>query len=197
MMKFVRSICGNMLMLLLCFILYAPIFFFISQAIYPFLNGILPEVFPTLYPLSKPIEYKATEKVFTVISLILTMLISGYLRHYLDNERYEKVISKTDGMQEACTVYPFYLKEYLLSDTFAALICPFIYLLLALIIPQKITELYIPFVLDVAVSINNGIGIFLGYIIMLFATTLSNLLSPILAINKWSAVWLSLGVVSE
>ncbi len=196
-MKYTRSLFCSVLLLLFCFLIYMPIFFFISSAVYPFLGNIAPNLFPTLYPLTKPEEYKAVVNVFSAISLILTLLISNYMRHYLDNERYERVISKTDGMQPAFKVYPFYIKRYLLPDTVSALICPIIYLLLAFMIPERIIELYIPFVLDVAVEINGGIGIIIGYLIMSLTLTLSNLLSPIKAINKWSAVWLSLGAVSD
>jgi hypothetical protein len=143
------------------------------------------------------LEYQAADSVFTAASLILTLLISGYMRHYLDNERYESIISESDGLEWASKMYPSYAKRYLVADTVSAIIAPIIYLLPVLVLPQRVIDTYIPFILDLGLKINSTIGAGTGYIIALLSITAANLISPILVINKWSALWLSLGVVSE
>ena len=116
----------------------------VGGALYALLHDIAPLTFPKYSPIFNREEYEAQNALFSAVGALLSVTLITYITMRNDNTRYERMISKTDGMYRLPRGAKIYFKMFLLHDILSSLIIPLLHFLLLLIPIDKsgITLMY-------------------------------------------------------
>ena len=157
-----------------------------------------PNVLPDINEISEPEKYERFEQLLSFITGMLTLLLPAYISIAYDNERFEYIISKTDGFYKISEGAKLYFPKYFLPDTIASIIAPIpIFALKFIPIPnerRRIIKL-IGDTLDSFLSFSNSFTNYLGEIfgiaLLILIPIILKLIFAYPALKRWRAIWLS------
>jgi hypothetical protein len=127
-----------------------------------------------------------------LFDLFLSLLMINYLSLRLDNKRYERIISLTDGRYTMREGLSLYFSEFALSDAVVPLILTPLVSLPLLPIPRGtlLFDIVEPPLRLGHLSLDR-FGIVKGLFVFYAITVLTRLVAATLALNRWRAAWLS------
>ena len=166
--------------------------------LYSILSLYYPDAVPIYDELSTPEKYARLSEIIATLSAILSVIIASFISTVLDNERFEYLITRTDGFYKVADGTRLYLKRYALPDAIASATAPLPIFALGLIsLPERPRGL-IRFFIEAfsnLLSLTNAITDSLGLIFGLSATILTAFISKLLfspyAALRYRARWLS------
>ena len=161
--------------------------------LYRLLNEIMPSIFPS-YDVSSNAEFFDT--LYTslwLISLFITVFISVYLSLRYDNDKFEFIITKTEGFYKVREFLPTYVSIFGLYDIVSAIVSGFAFTLPFAFIPMPfiknesvLAKLSEPYKL-----MSECFGIDMAPLVMVFFIALCYLCSVPLALKYYRARWFS------
>lgn len=176
--------------------LLGQLLFNLSQAlirtIYSYLNYLSPDTFLVYNEIYDPDLYANAEKMFSVVTIFLTLFIINLIALRLDNKKYERIISLTDGQYLIKDGIKLYLSEFLVSDAIVSTVIPAIMVIPAYFISDKLMEFFgliIPCWLGYHLELNFSLPF-----AMLIAAAFSfvgRMLSIPHCVSTYRAAWLS------
>ena len=174
-----------------------PIFEFFMNVCYRALAEWLPGVFPVYNYVTEHESYLKLESELLLIISAMVLAAMSYLSVRFDNERYEYMITRTDGMYTIKDGARIYYERYFKSDIVTSFIVPLpltiIVYFLPLIsgaLPETVYELLlIP--LRPTLLFVNVLGGLIGYFVMVVIAAVARQASGIAAISAFRASWLS------
>ncbi len=104
--------------------------------LYRFLNEIIPEVFPSYDIGSNKTFFDSIYTSLWFISLVVTVLITVYISLRYNNQKYERIITKTEGLYKIREVLPTYISIFGKSDVFSAITNGLIYTIPFIFVPM-------------------------------------------------------------
>lgn len=125
--------------LFLYMILGAVIGIFVSVTVselYRFLNEVIPGVLPSYDIASSKTFFDSVYTSLWFISLIVTVMITVYLSMRYNNQKYERIISETEGLYKIRKFLPTYVNIFGISDAFSAVVNGLIYTIPFIFIPM-------------------------------------------------------------
>jgi hypothetical protein len=131
----------------------------------------------------------------SVISLSLALFITVYVSILTDNERYENVIGKTDGLYDVKDALPLYEHRFIIGDIAASVFSSLAITIPLYFIPERFFALTIlePLTIPRTVcSFAEGLGgSVIGAAIIVLVMLLSHLPTLIFSLKVWRARWLT------
>ena len=160
--------------------------------VHTYLNHLMPRVFPIYNPIYDPDSYAKLEKIFNVISIFLAIFLINFIALKLDNKKYERVVSLTDGQYTLRDGLELYFREFWLSDIITALILPVSIVAATYFIPDNVLGY---FGLSAIAWLGYNMRLMYGFVptvvIVALFSSVSRLLSIPLCVRSWRAAWLS------
>ena len=168
---------------------------FLCDSVYEALHSYFGSLFPLFSPVTDKAEYAKHDFAMSIITLIFTLFLTVYFSILSDNERYERIISKTDGLYDIKDALPLYAPHFILGDIAASLICALILSIPMPFIPDRFFGFSImrPLLLPRTIcSILPGInGALFGGALIFGLMLLLHLPSLIFSLKVWRSRWLT------
>ena len=164
---------------------------YVTRGVFMLLCEELPEIFSSKSEIADPDGYRVQSGVMLIFDLFLSLLLVNYLSLRLDNKRYERIISLTDGRYTMREGLSLYFSEFALSDALLPLVLVPLVSLSLLPIPRG-TLLFdiVELPLRLGYLSLDRFGIVKGLFVLYILTVLTRLVAATLALNRWRAAWL-------
>lgn len=176
-------------------LLTAMLMRFLCDSVYNLLHSRFGEAFPLYSPITEKADYARLNGVMSVISLSLALFLTVYISLLTDNERYENVIGKTDGLYDVKAALPLYEPRFIIGDIAASVFSSLAITIPLYFIPDRFFALTLlePLTIPKTVcSFADGIGgSIIGAAIIASVMLLSHLSSLIFSLKVWRARWLT------
>ena len=158
---------------------------------YTYISEIIPSLVKTVNPINTPDEYEIYLKGIATAGAFVGLFIMNYVALRLDNGKFERVITKTDGQYTMRDGLKLYFDEFFISDVIASSIIIGPFVCGAYFIPEKLLDKGLIFLFRIGVSLIEFYGIVGSVAIAILFSLLTRLISVCLVLRTWRALWLS------
>ena len=202
-MKFKRKYINPAVIYLVVYI-FGFVIFALGTAIarysYAYLNHLLPSAFPIFSPVSEKDDYADYLKLLDIAGISIAILIINYIAMRFDNDKFEFIISKTDGQYTVVEGTEIYVREFAVSDIISAVLLPIVLTSVAYFIPNDlqtdtpIVNLLIGILnnfLWLGNTVESYFKIHVGIFLILVISVASRALLTTGILKRWRAAWLS------
>ncbi len=165
----------------------------LAHQIYELFYKYLPDVFPLYSSIFEEEKYTRFINSISLITFSLTLFITTYICQRYNNDRFEFIISKTDGLYKIAPILKTYICNYGASDLVASIFCGIAFTLPIYYIPSQFftSASVIPEFLSLGYTVAKALGAGGCAVFGVFALALSHLLSLPLVLKYYRAKWLT------
>ena len=191
-MKYVKTAYGLLRWMLLGSLIGIGVSTAVSE-LYRFLNEMMPNVISSYDVTSQAKFFDTLYTSLWLISLVITIFISVYLSLRYDNMKFEKIITKTEGLYEIRGFLPTYINIFAPSDIISAAVCGSVFTISFSFIPMQFIkhESFIAKLAEPYKLMSECFGFVLAPIVMMLFIALSYLAAIPLALKYYRAKWFS------
>lgn len=161
--------------------------------IYELLFEYFPEVFPLYNPVFDSLKYERFTLIMAFITASLTLASAVYLCQRFNNDRFEFIITKTDGLYKIRSILKTYVSIFAVSDLISSVICATVLTVPIYFIPKGfftkstfVVDLLTPFR-----TIVDGIGVAAAAAAVCAIVLLSHVITLPLVLKFYRAKWLT------
>ena len=158
---------------------------------YSYLAEVMPSVVETVNPIHTPDEYELYLKGVATVGALIALFIMNYVSLRLDNEKFEYIITKTDGQYRLVDGVKLYFSEFFKSDAIASTVAVGVLVMGAYFIPEKLLDKGLLFVFKLGVSLIEFYGLVGAVVIAVLFSFVTRIISVPLCVRTWRALWLS------
>ena len=182
-----------------CFsaVIFFVVAFAVENLLYPALISEFPGFLPDYSFVNEREKYEQLHRILKMISAVIAAIFISYLSVRYDNERFEYMITKTEGMYTLRDGIALWYPRYVRSDLLVAVIIP----LLAVILESRVIPLltFLPEsakdLLYLPLSLSSAFVALFGevwsIVILFLVIYASRLLAGLRALDRFRVVWLS------
>lgn len=171
---------------------------YLTRAAHALFADWLPTVFRELDPIYDREGYRELTRRLDLVAAALSLYTVTHLSAVYDNERFEHLISRTDGFYTVREGLSLYLPRYAVPDLISAVTVPLAASALALISLPDTAPVWARRLVDMIdgfLSIQNafteGLGVILGISLLLLLSIAFRLPAAYFAVLRFRGVWLS------
>jgi hypothetical protein len=154
---------------------------------------LFPKTFPLYNVVLESEKHAAQEQRLSFIALLFTVILVVYVTQRFNNERFEYLITKTDGLYYMKDAIPIYAKRFYISDIISSVIVGAAFSVPIYFIPMQffaggtaISTLLLPFK-----TLTNFLGVTVGSITLVLFFTVAHVITTPIALLYYRAKWLS------
>ena len=197
MKRYAISLIRYLILYSLGFLVFMLLGYF-TRAAYSLLAEWLPSIFKELDPIYDRDGYAELQRVLNTVTAMLSLYTVTHLAVVYDNERFEHMISRTDGFYTLREGLSLYLPRYMATDAVAALSVPIVASLLSIISVPDTAPVWARRLVDTVdgfLSIQNACteaaGFPLGLPLLIIFSLVFRLPAAYFAVRRFRGVWLS------
>lgn len=158
---------------------------------YNYLAEVMPSVVDTVNPIHTPDEYELYLKGVATFGALVGLFLINYVSLRMDNEKFEYLITKTDGQYRLKDGLKLYFAEFFKSDAIASTIAVGVLVAGASFIPEKLLDRGLIFIFRLGVSLVEFYGPVGAVAVAVLFSFVTRILSVPLCVRTWRALWLS------
>ena len=158
---------------------------------YNYLAEVMPSVVDTVNPIHTPDEYELYLKGVATFGALVGLFLINYVSLRMDNEKFEYLITKTDGQYRLKDGLKLYFAEFFKSDAIASTIAVGVLVAGASFIPEKLLDRGLIFIFHLGVSLIEFYGPVGTVAVAVLFSFVTRILSVPLCVRTWRALWLS------
>lgn len=158
---------------------------------YNYLTEVMPSVVDTVNPIHTPDEYELYLKGVATFGALVGLFLINYVSLRMDNEKFEYLITKTDGQYRLKDGLKLYFAEFFKSDAIASTIAVGVLVAGASFIPEKLLDRGLIFIFRLGVSLVEFYGPVGAVAVAVLFSFVTRILSVPLCVRTWRALWLS------
>ena len=179
------------------FIIYGFVAFAVENLLYPALLNWFPNVVPEYNFVNEREKYEELYRIMRCFSAGITAIIVTYISVRQNNERFEYMITKTEGLYTVSEGAHIYYPRYIVEDLVASISVPFFVValetrvipLLKFLPESVIGMLYTP--LSVSSCFVSLFGEAVAVLLLFLIIFLCRMLSGLHALDRFRVTWLS------
>jgi hypothetical protein len=130
----------NPIILYLCVFIFGLVILGFSMTVvkwsHAYLNHLFPKIFPVYNKIYEPQAYERLEETKKVISLFLSLFLINFIALKIDNRKYERMVSLTEGQYLIKDGIKLYFKEFFTSDVIVSAVVPTVLVIPAYILSE-------------------------------------------------------------
>lgn len=187
---------------LLGMVIYPILTVLIDEVLYSALSVWFPEVFTRYNIVTERELYFAQKENLAFISAIISITVITYLSVRFDNERYEAIAVRSEGMYRIKEGVALYLPAYAACDAAVSVITPLIFFGASLIpvfdkmpdgspFSAKKLGSVRDFIFSMNDAVTDKVGLVWGILLIIAVSAIAHLLIVPSVLKKWRAIWLS------
>ena len=131
----------NPIILYLCVFVFGLFIFGFSAIVvkwsHAYLNHLFPNIFPSYNQVQEPQAYQKLEQIKEVIAIFLSLFIINFISLRIDNRRYERISSLTEGQYLIKDGIKLYFKEFFKPDLIVSTAIPAVLVIPAYILSEN------------------------------------------------------------
>lgn len=161
--------------------------------VYELLFEHFPEAFPLYNPVFEKAEYEAFILTVAYVSVSAMFLLTVYICQRFNNDRFEYVITKTDGLYKIPEILKTYVSKFALSDFISSVITALFFTVPIYFIPRQFFTAS-SFAVDLLTplrTIVEGSGIWFAAVYAIFAIIAAHAVTLPLVLKFYRAKWLT------
>ena len=191
-MKYLKKPLHLLLWMLLGTVMGIVISTFFSE-LYRFLGEFMPAAFPSYDLTSNDSFFDTLYTSLWFVSLFATVFITVYLTLRYDNERFEYIITKTDGIYMISDILPTYISEYAKYDVLSSAFCALIFTVPFFFVPMQFikNESFLANLAEPYKLMSECFGYVLAPIVMFLMIAVCHAASAPLVLKHYRARWFS------
>lgn len=175
--------------------LFMPLVFYVMIApanlFYDFLHTNWPGTFPVYSPVLEKEAYENFTRAFYIAVALVGIFTVNFILSINNNDKYERVIKRTDALFKIPEELPHFLSETVLGELLASFVPHILFLLLCLPkYPERLTG-YINDYLSYHVYFADGPGIVLSILIIALTAFAARIIASPFALKKYRGAWLT------
>lgn len=161
--------------------------------LYRLLNELMPTVFPSYDLASNDTFFDTLYTSLWFVSLFATLFVSVYLSLRFDNEKFEHIITKTDGLYKIPRFLPTYVSIYGKSDISSSIVIGSIFTVPFFFVPMQFikNEGFLANLAEPYKLMSECFGYALAPIVMILMIAFCYALSIPFALKYYRAKWFS------
>ncbi len=172
-----------------------PWLFSVCRGIVNWVYNALAEIAPSLFAVYNQVTekelYQALSTRLSLIAVFCAVAIINFLCAIYDNERYERLVTETDGLYKIPSVLPSYLKGVLACDICAPLLPQLLAQAVALVSFPKKAEKFAEFYFEPQRLLTASFGFAQGFLLLALAAVLARLAATPFALKRYRGLWLT------
>ena len=158
---------------------------------YNYLAEVMPSVVDTVNPIHTPDEYELYLKCVATVGAFIGLFLINYVSLRLDNEKFEYIITKTDGQYRMADGIKLYFGEFFKSDLIASTVAVGTLVAGAHFIPEKLLDRGLIFIFKLGSSLIEFYGPVGAVAVAVLFSFVTRMISVPLCVRTWRALWLS------
>ncbi len=175
--------------------LFMPLVFYVMIApmtlLYDFLHDAFPATFPIYSAVTEKEAYENFTKVFYIVVALVGIFAVNFILSINNNDKYERVIKRTDALFKIPDELPRFLRETLLGELIAAFVPHVFFLLLCLPkYPERLVG-YVQDYLSYHVIFIDKTGIILSVFVIALVAFAARIAAAPFALRKYRGAWLT------
>ncbi len=170
----------------------------VTSLVYGTLSEWLPDIFKTYNFVTEKEAAELLSKRIKLCTGALSLFLMGIFPATYDNQRYEYMISQTDGFYTIREGAPIYISEYLFADLLVSATVPLTTFPLVFInitdeAPRvlRILEKYLNSFIAIPLSVTELCGYVIGAVILVAVSVAARAVGAYAGLFRWRAIWLS------
>ena len=187
---------------LLGMVIYPIAVTLIDEIIFSALSVWFPNIFSRYNIVTERDLYLAQKATLAFISALVSIVVISYLSVRFDNERYERIAVKSEGMYRIREGMQLYFPEFALCDAIVSVLTPLIFFAASLIpvldkmpdgspFSEKRLSSVRDFVFAMNDAVTDKVGLVWGVLLIIAVSLLSHIVIVPTVLKKWRAIWLS------
>ena len=156
-----------------------------------YLSEMLPSVVDTVNPIHSPDEYELYLRAVATVGATVGLFLINYISLRMDNEKFEYVITKTDGQYRLADGVRLYFSEFLITDIIASTVTIGALVAGGCFIPEKLMDRGLVIIFGLGASLVEFYGPVGAVLIAVVASLITRMISVPLCVRVWRALWLS------
>jgi len=163
----------------------------IVDSVYGILTANLPQLFREYNLITHPEEYKLCTAILSVLTLLISLYIAQRFYFFLDNGRFEYIITKTDGLYTMPEGLRLYYRSFLADDIITCVLTAVALSLPVGYIPPRIMEMGVGLLLFPGAIMTDAMGKTMGIVMLCTMAVATRALASLSAVKEYRANWLS------
>ena len=157
-----------------------------------YLNHILPDLFPKYNVIHDPDAYEKMERIFSVTGVFVALVLINLIALKLENKKYERMISLTDGQYLLKDGTKLYFGEFWITDLITSTLIPALLVIHPYFISDKFMG-YFGLIIPswMGYELKEIMPLPLAMICVALFSYVGRVLSALLCVKSWRAAWLS------
>lgn len=192
MKKCIKKI-GSLFLWMLMGLAFGAVFFSLAHQVYEILYKWMPDTFPLYGAVTQKEQYRALNLTLSIIAMLANLFLVTYLSARFNNDRFEFIISKTDGFYKIPDILRTYVYNFGISDLISSIICGAIFSIPVYFIPERFFSAgnVIVELLSLSRTLAVELGAPLASILTILGLILSHATTLPLALKFYRAKWLT------
>ena len=175
--------------------LFMPIVFYVMIApvtlLYDFLHDTWPTIFPVYNQVLEKEAYESFTKIFYIAIALIAIFAVNFILSINSNDKYERVIKRTDALFKIPEELPVFLKETALGELIASVFPHAVFLALCLFkYPERLSG-YAENFLAYHIIFVDKLGFILSFILIAFVAFSARITAAPFALRKYRGTWLT------
>lgn len=165
----------------------------LCHGIYDLLYEYMPHLFPLYNPILNKAEYERFALAMAIISVSLTLMITVYICQRFNNDRFEFIITKTDGLYKIPGILKTYIDNFVTSDIISSVFTALVFTVPIHFIPRGFFTKS-TFIVDLLLPLRTvveGLGIAGAALYTAVAIVISHAITLPLVLKFYRAKWLT------
>ena len=158
---------------------------------YTYLSETVPSIVDTVNPIHTPEKYELYLKATATVGVLIGLFLINYIALRLDNEKFEYIISKTDGQYRLKDGIKLYLIEFFVSDAIASTLTVCALTVGACFIPVAWLDKGLILVFQLCVSLIEFYGPVGAVLVGILSSFVTRMMAIPFCVRTWRALWLS------
>ena len=158
---------------------------------YTYLSETVPSIVDTVNPIHTPEKYELYLKAATTVGAFIGLFFINYVALRMDNEKFEYIITKTDGQYRLSDGIKLYLSEFWVSDVIASTVTIGTLTVCACFVPDEWLDKGLILLFKLCVSLIEFYGPVWSVLIGILFSILTRVVAIPLCVRTWRALWLS------
>ena len=164
------------------------------SAVYEVLAYVMPDVFKMYSQIKEPELYRELAKCLTLTALGISIVVVNYVALRVDNKRFERMVTLTDGQYTMAEGLLLYVKEFLLSDIIVTLIIPPLVMIPFEFVPADFFGRWLSMPFWCYDYLTGYFNIVEATVLLAVISLVSRLLIIYPTVKVWRAMWLTASV---
>ena len=186
----------NPLILFICVYIFGLFIHGVSSnvinGIYTYLNHLFPTVFPIYNRIYDIAAYTRVEQIKGISAVFLSLLIINLIALRIDNKKYERIITLTDGEYLIKDGLKLYFKEFFLIDAIVSVIIPAVLVVPAYFLSENILSYFgLIFWNWLGYNMKSIFELFPAILIAAAFSFIARMMVIPYCVNAWRAAWMT------